>query len=41
MFANSKRTPFNGKVDEVYTLSDYKKEEENTHHTGGKKEGFL
>jgi DnaJ family protein A protein 2 len=27
------------KTEEVYTLSDFKAEDENTHHTGGKKEG--
>jgi DnaJ family protein A protein 2 len=39
LFNGVKKNKITEKVEEVYTVSDFKPEDENTHHTGGKKEG--
>jgi len=38
LFSGSKKSLVTEKVEEVYTLNDFKAEDENTHHTGGRKE---
>jgi DnaJ family protein A protein 2 len=41
LFNGAKLNKVTEKVEEVYTLCDFKAEDENTHHTGGKKEGKI